>query len=99
MNNPFSIVICLSITLCLLGAELVDSYTFANDIILELAETGQENPTEDCKDSELEFEVNILSDKDAARHLLSINGNLFIDHSKLLSDYCKDIPIPPPDHV
>jgi len=77
----------------------MDSYVFANDIILELADSGQENPTEDCKDSELEFEVNVLSDKDAGKHLLSINSNLFLDHSKLQSDYCKDIPIPPPDLV
>lgn len=97
MKPVLSITISFFISISLLGAEIINSYCFTHDLLIELHDTNEENPTEDNVDSELEFEVNVTDDSPSHRSRLDVNTNPLNIYLKLSSRYCKDIPIPPPD--
>ncbi len=97
MNPVLSITISFFISISLLGAEMINSYGFMNDLLIELHDTNEENPTEDNVDSELELEVNVPDDGASHRSKLDVNTNPLNIYLKLSSRHCKDIPSPPPD--
>jgi len=84
-------------SICLLSAELVSIYNLANNTVLELVDTCEENPMEDKEDSELELEFNIIDKSNVDISYIDQTSGHLCYQIILHPNHFKDIPIPPPD--
>jgi len=99
MKSIITYSFCFVISAFLLGAQIGPSYDQFQDLVIELQDSGEENPVEDTTDIELEKEKDIREGQLSIDFdYLSKNRSL-LHHEYSLQDPKRDILSPPPDTI
>lgn len=97
MKSIITYSLCITLSLILIGAQLGPSYLHFLDVVIELQESGEENPVEDAKDAELEKQI---QDSRMSLGFDLERGEQYIGHSILnFQAPCRDVLSPPPDLI